>query len=99
MQSPTPDEDEHEEDGNFKQMYSCKGEAGCEEVKFRARRGSSSAQVKEVQDWCRVNKDYLGEEGIKQLDMFGPADQWRIISEGPAAENMDSVHIIQSRAK
>ena len=48
MQSPTPDEDEHEEDGNFKQMYSCKGEAGCEEVKFRARRGSSSAQVKEA---------------------------------------------------
>ncbi|CAE7644481.1 SLC38A6, partial [Symbiodinium sp. KB8] len=60
---------------------------------------AKEASEAEVQDWCRVNKDYLGEEGIKQLDMFGPADQWRIISEGPAAENMDSVHIIQSRAK
>ncbi|CAE7039303.1 SLC38A6, partial [Symbiodinium sp. CCMP2456] len=92
-------QDEHEEDGNFKQMYSCKGEAGCEEAKFRARRGAQVKEVLVVQDWCRVNRDYLGEEGIKQLDMFGPADQWRIISEGPAAENMDSVHIIQSRAK
>eukprot|EP00439_Symbiodinium_sp_Y106_P084203 s44_g25.t1 len=60
---------------------------------------AKEASEAEVQDWCRVNKDYLGEEGVKQLDMFGPADQWRIISEGPAAENMDSVHIIQSRAK
>jgi len=48
MQSGTPDEDEHEEDGNFQQMYSCKGGAGCEEAKFRSRHGSSSAQVKDV---------------------------------------------------
>ena len=48
MQSRTPDEDEHEEDGNFKQMYSCKGEAGCEEAKVRSRHGSSTARVREV---------------------------------------------------
>jgi len=53
----------------------------------------------EVNDWVRANKSYLGEEGAKQLDMFGPADQWRIISDGPASENMDPMHVIQVRAK
>lgn len=53
----------------------------------------------EVKDWVKANKSYLGEEGPKHLDMFGPADQWRIISEGPASENMDPVHVIQTRAK
>ncbi|CAE7843521.1 SLC38A6 [Symbiodinium necroappetens] len=49
MQSLAPDEEEHEEDGNFQQVYSCKGE-DCEEAKAKlsTRRGSSSAQVKEV---------------------------------------------------
>ncbi|CAJ1362907.1 unnamed protein product [Effrenium voratum] len=52
-----------------------------------------------VKDWIKSNETYLGEEGAKQLDMFGAADQWRIISEGPASESMDPVHIIQTRAK
>mmetsp|Transcript_62748 Transcript_62748/g.147126 ORF Transcript_62748/g.147126 Transcript_62748/m.147126 type:complete len:478 (+) Transcript_62748:55-1488(+) len=60
---------------------------------------AKEASEAEVKDWCRANKDYLGEEGVKQIDMFGTADQWRIISEGPAAEHMDSVHVIQQRAK
>lgn len=53
----------------------------------------------EVTDWVKSNKSYIGEDGAKQLDMFGPADQWRIISEGPASENMDPTYIIQTRAK
>ncbi|CAJ1429073.1 unnamed protein product, partial [Effrenium voratum] len=60
---------------------------------------AKEAQDYEVKDWIKSNETYLGEEGAKQLDMFGAADQWRIISEGPASESMDPVHIIQTRAK
>eukprot|EP00931_Biecheleriopsis_adriatica_P004792 TRINITY_DN106410_c0_g1_i1.p1 TRINITY_DN106410_c0_g1~~TRINITY_DN106410_c0_g1_i1.p1 ORF type:complete len:563 (+),score=172.19 TRINITY_DN106410_c0_g1_i1:74-1762(+) len=57
------------------------------------------AEEWEVEKWCRDNKEFIDQEAIKHLDMFSKADQWRIISEGPAQEHMDPVYQIKSRAK
>eukprot|EP00930_Biecheleria_cincta_P086256 TRINITY_DN7557_c0_g1_i1.p1 TRINITY_DN7557_c0_g1~~TRINITY_DN7557_c0_g1_i1.p1 ORF type:complete len:649 (-),score=168.84 TRINITY_DN7557_c0_g1_i1:20-1936(-) len=53
----------------------------------------------ESRRWCKENKDFIDDAGQKQLLGLSPEDQWRIISEGPAIEQMDPAHMIKERAK
>ena len=52
----------------------------------------------EVEKWCKENKDFIDEVGQEQLLGLSLEDQWRIISEGFAIEQMDPAHIIEERA-